>query len=33
MIFYHEQHYVRLKNNEHIDIGANNLLHTLTFMD
>jgi hypothetical protein len=22
MIFYHEQHYFRLKYNEHIDIGA-----------
>jgi hypothetical protein len=33
MIFYHEQHYFRLKYNEHIDIGAKNLLQTLTFMD
>ena len=33
MIFYHEQHYFRLKYNEHIDIGAKYLLQTLTFMD
>jgi hypothetical protein len=29
MIFYHEQHYFRLKYNEHIDIGAKNLLQTI----
>ena len=33
MIFYHELHYFRLNYNEHIDIGAKNLLQTLTFMD
>jgi hypothetical protein len=33
MILEHEQHYFRMKYDEHIDIGANNLLQTLTFMD
>ena len=28
----HEQHYFRIKYNEHIDIGAKNLLQTLTFV-
>jgi hypothetical protein len=32
MILEHEQHYFRIKYDEHIDIGAKNLLQTLTFM-
>ena len=33
MILEHEQHYFRINYSEHIDIGAKNLLQTLTFMD
>ena len=33
MVCLHEQHYCRIKYNEYIDIGAEKLLHTLTFID